>query len=106
MSNLLAGIAPQAGLVAQSTGQTAAQLSKGVDNNTAQLQVVQRSVASGIASSPAAIVSLSADGKNRAASYGEGRSVDSTYEKQSKEEKLGGSKDGQGEKKKTVSVTA
>ena len=102
----MAGIAPQAGLVAQSTGQTSAALSKGVDNNTAQLQIVQRAVASGIASSPAAIVSLSSDGKSRAASYGDGRSVDATYEKHSKEEKLGETKEGQPKAKGAISVTA
>jgi len=108
MSNLLTGIAPQAGLIAQSSGPTTAQASRAASGNAAQAQVVQTAVTSGAVSNSAVVVSLSGDSKNRAASYGEGRSVDGTFEKNGREERMGTSKeeDGSGKKQTTVSVTA
>lgn len=109
MSNLLTGVAPQAGLIAQSSGPNTAQASRTASGNTAQAQVVQTAVSSGAVSNSAVVVSLSGDSKSRAASYGEGRSVDATFEKHSREEKLASSKDedGSGGKKQTaVNVTA
>ena len=106
MSNLLTGVATQAGLTAQSSGQTASQAARNAEGNTAQAQIVQNAIASGAASNPAVVVSLSKQGK-RAASYGEGRSVDQTFEK--KEEKAAGGKDEEdvdGKKKSAVNVTA
>lgn len=110
MSNLLTGIAPQAALMAQSTSQTAAQAARNAEGNAAQTQAIQRLVTSGAMSNPAVVVSLSGDGKARAASYGEGRAVDGSFENQAKDEQLEGAKDKEkkdsGSSTGTLSVTA
>ncbi len=106
MSNLLTGIAPQAGLIAGNTvSQAASQSARSAGGNTAQTQVVQQAVVSGSASNAAAVVNLSSDARTRAASYGEGRSVDSSFEKQRTGER-GRKSSGEKSESRTVSVTA
>ncbi len=107
-TNLLTGIAPQAGLIAQSSGQTVAQAARSADGNVVQSQVVQQTIASGAASNPAVVVSLSSGSKSRAASYGAGKSVDASFEKQASEEHSEGSGTSEkpAKKKGSVSVTA
>ncbi|MFN8391552.1 MAG: hypothetical protein U0136_14785 [Bdellovibrionota bacterium] len=72
----------------------------------AQSRAVQEAVASGAASNPAVVVSLSAEGKTRAPSYGDGRSVDASFEKHAAEENKDSGKSGAGKKKSAVNVTA
>jgi hypothetical protein len=107
-TNLLTGVAPQAGLIAQSSHQTISQSSRSVEGNVAQNQVVQQFVTSGAASNPAAVVSLSSGGKGRAASYGEGKGVDASFDNQATEEHEAsdGSTQADGKKKSAVNVTA
>lgn len=105
MSNLLTGIAPQAGIIAQNSGQGVSQSARNAGGNVAQAQIVQQAVQSGSASNAAAVVNISADAKSRAASYGSGRSVDSSFEKQGSGER-GAKASGEKTGSKTVSVTA
>ena len=106
MSNLLSGIPPAAGLIAQSSTSTASIATKSAEGNVPQSQAVQKAITSGALSNPAVVVSLSSDGKSRAASYGEGRAVDATFEKQASDEKVENSKDGKRTKNTAVNVTA
>lgn len=108
MSNLLTGIAPQAGLVAQSSAQTTSQVTRVNEGNAAALQQSQRAIVSGSLTSPAALVTISSGSQSRSASYGEGRSVDASFEKQElKEEKGGERTEGpKGRRSATVNVTA
>lgn len=109
MSNLLTGIAPQAGLIAQSSGPSSVPAAKAASGTAAQAQVIQTAVTSGAVSNSAAVVSLSTDSKARSASYGEGRSVDASFEKNGHEERLSTSKDEDspsGKKQSAVNVTA
>lgn len=86
MSNLLTGIAPQASLLSQGSAQNGVQQNRNAQGNLAQSQANQQAIASGIASSPAALVSISSSAKDRVASYGEGRSVDATFESEERRE--------------------
>ena len=110
MSNLLTGIAPAAGLVAQSSHQTSAHAARGTEGNTAQTTANQRVVSSGAVSNPAVLVSISSDAKARSPSYGAGKSVDPGFEKQKmqdrREESDGKETSPTSRKGKTVSVTA
>lgn len=108
MSNLLTGIAPAAGVVAQSSVQTTAQVARTNEGNAAALQNAQQAITSGALTSPAALVTISSGASSRPASYGEGRSVDASFEKQDIEKKGNGEKaEGpRGRRTATVNVTA
>ena len=99
MSNLLTGVAPQAGLASQNSSPSV----RVAQGTAAALQNTQQIVTSGAVSNQAAVVSITGE-NSRGASYGEGRSVDASFEKKGKDGKMDSAR---GEpKSKTLNVTA
>jgi len=97
MSNILpSSVASNSSIVAQST-QTSAQ--RGTSN-----QAVQSAAGHAVLTGQAAVVTISSDSKLRAASHGEKREVDASFEKEAiKDEEKNKQKE---EKQTTVNVSA
>ncbi|MBP9839061.1 MAG: hypothetical protein KBC84_10165 [Proteobacteria bacterium] len=101
-SNILTNI-PNVSSITQHTVNSSAN-NRQVEGNTAQNIATQKNISTGNVSNQAAIVSLSSEAKARAASYGEGRNVDATFEKE--EEKSEGKEEGKEKKEGKSSVVS